>query len=80
MSCPQLHLRSRPGLLVKVVGFLGERLLAARAAAAELDGVDLVRLPAGDDFYDGNLDWCGDELDFLTYTALDSDAWSSNMW
>ena len=32
--------------------------------------MDLVSLPAGGDFYDGTLDECGDELDFLTFTAL----------
>ena len=48
MSRPQFQRRSRPGLPVGVVDEL--RLLAAEAAAAELEGVDWVRRPLVDDF------------------------------
>ena len=36
--------------------------------AAVLDGVDSVSFPTGEDFFDEKLDWCGDEVDFLTYS------------
>ena len=67
LSRPQFQGRSRPGLPVGVVEGFGEQpLLAAGAAAAKLDGEDLVSLPGGEDVYDGKLDLCGDELPHLT--------------
>ena len=57
-----------------VEGFGEWRLLSVEAAAAEREGGDLVGLPVDEEFHDGKLDSCGDELDFLTYSALDSDA------
>ena len=44
-----------------VKGFGEQHLLAAKTAAAVLDGVDLVSIPTCEDCYDGKLDWCGDE-------------------
>ena len=45
-------------------------LLAAEEAAAEPEGMALVSLHVGEDLYDVKLDWCGDELDFLTSSHL----------
>ena len=62
--------RAQVCLLVWLRVFGEPPLLAADAAAAELEGVALVSLPVGEDLYDGKLDWCGDELDFLTSSHL----------
>ena len=61
MSRPQLQERSRPGLLVGQVPGSGENhFLAAGAAAAELEGVDLVSLSVGENCFDVKLAWSVD--------------------
>ena len=50
MRRPPLQGRSRPGLPEGAVeGFGEQHLLAAGAAAAGLEGVDLVSVPVGED-------------------------------